>query len=253
MEISIAPLRIRAFQATRDPDGCAMFLREHRRVLEDFGISNVTTNEDHWMTDPDTYVIVAEDAELGMVGGVRIQFAKPGEPLPMEQAIGDLDPKVAISLARLLNNNNAELCGLWISNRYVRKGLPLLLGYASTSLTSQLGLSSLVCLVAHYTLHHPLRVGFRIMDEVGLGGTFTYPIPSIKAIALVADDLIAVDAVSEHHRKRILSLRMRPDQIATEQPTGSPVSVHYSLDLLKDQMLTNQYTEIERSRLHYSA
>ncbi len=252
MEVSIAPLQIHAFQAIRDPERCAQFLHEHRKVLADFGISHVTTNEDHWMNDPDTYVLVAEDPEYGMVGGVRIQIAKPGEPLPMEQAIGAMRPNVSQVLARL-GNRNAELCGLWIANRFVRRGLPLMLGYASTSVTSQLGLSSMVCLVAHYTLHHPLKVGFRIMEEVGLGGTFSYPIPSIKAIALVADDLITIDALAEHHRHRILSLRMRPNQITMEQAASGAVTVQYHLDLFQDQALTTQYSEIEHHRMRYSA
>lgn len=229
-------------------------LREHRKVLEDFGITNVSTNEESWMDDPYTYVIVAEHPELGMVGGVRIQLARPDVPLPMVHAVGRYDPRVRHELDRLnTSGKNAELCGLWNAHRYVRRGLPLLLGYASTALASQLGLNTMVCLIAHYTLHHALKVGFTVLDEVGDGGTFSYPIPSIKAIAMHVPDVISVEHAQSKHRQRVLSLRLRPDQIAEEEPMGKPMTVDYRLNLRQSIQEMDQFQGIIESRLRYSA
>ncbi len=254
MELNIAPLVIRAFQAPADPAGSAEFLREHRKVLEDFGITNVTTNEETWMQDPDTYVIVAEHPELGMVGGVRIQLARPDLELPMVHAVGKLDPHVTTVLERLaFEGRSAELCGLWNAHRYVGRGLPLLLGYASTSLASQLGLRTMVCLIAHYTLHHALKVGFTMLDEVGNGGTFSYPIPSIKAIALCLTDVIAVQDAHWDHRQRVISLRLRPEQIAQENPLDKAMTVDYRLNLNLDRQDIQYYQGILENRLRYSA
>ncbi|MFT3885673.1 MAG: hypothetical protein QM724_09650 [Flavobacteriales bacterium] len=254
MDLNISPLVITAFQAPSDPERCAEFLREHRKVLEDFGITNVTTNEETWMHDPDTYVIVAEHPELGMVGGVRIQLAHADQPLPMVHAVGKLDPSVHTVLDRLAaEGKNAELCGLWNAHRYVRRGLPLLLGYASAALASQLGLRTMVCLIAHYTLHHALKVGFTVLDEVGDGGTFSYPIPSIKAIALYVPDVIGAEHITSIHRRRVLSLRLRPDQITEEAPMGKPMTVDYRLNLRLSAQEVDQYKGIIETRLRYSA
>jgi hypothetical protein len=254
MDLSISPLVIRAFQAPSDPERCTEFLREHRKVLEDFGITNVATNEETWMHDPYTYVIVAEHPELGMVGGVRIQLAHDDAQLPMVSAVGKYDDRVHAELDRLAGEGkNAELCGLWNAHRYVRRGLPLLLGYASTALASQLGLRTMVCLIAHYTLHHALKVGFTVLDEVGDGGTFSYPIPSIKAIALYVPDVISVDQAQSGHRQRVISLRLRPDQIAEEQPMGKPMTVDYRLNLRQSAQEVDQYQGIIESRLRYIA
>ncbi|MCB0763476.1 MAG: hypothetical protein KDB84_02145, partial [Flavobacteriales bacterium] len=160
-------LVFRAFRAVDEPDTCATFIREHVRVLEDFGITNVTTNTESWTRDPNTYVIVAISDELGMVGGIRVQVARSGEPLPMEQALSKMDPAIIPSLAALLPEGNAEVCGLWNANRFAARGLPSLLAFAAVSLANQLGIRSMVCLVAHYTLRHALRVGFTVMGDVG--------------------------------------------------------------------------------------
>ena len=72
----IERITFKAFHAPDEPELCAEFLREHRRVLEDFGIANVTTNTADWTSDPDTYVIVAISEKQGMVGGIRVEVDK---------------------------------------------------------------------------------------------------------------------------------------------------------------------------------
>ncbi|MEZ4738192.1 MAG: hypothetical protein R2818_02285 [Flavobacteriales bacterium] len=76
-------LTFKAFRAISEPELCAEFLRQHRKVLEDFGIPNVTTNNDDWISDPDTYVIVAISDKEGMVGGIRVEIATDDRECPL--------------------------------------------------------------------------------------------------------------------------------------------------------------------------
>ncbi|HRH39008.1 MAG TPA: hypothetical protein PK760_11710, partial [Flavobacteriales bacterium] len=80
-------LTFKAFRATNEPELCAEFLRQHRKVLEDFGITNVTTNDDAWTKDPNTYVIVALADDASMVGGIRLEVDKGTRDLPIQSAL----------------------------------------------------------------------------------------------------------------------------------------------------------------------
>jgi hypothetical protein len=246
-------LTIRAFKAVDEPETCAQFIAQHRKVLEDFGIAHVNTNTDSWVTDPDVYVIIAEAPGQGMVGGLRLELANDLRRLPMVEALEKLDGRIGRSVSKWAEGGCAEICGLWNSNQYAGRGLPTLLGYAAVAIANQVGVRSLVCLIAHYTLRHALRVGFTIMEDIGEEGTFTYPIPSIKAIALVMPDAILLNHAQNRHRLPVLSLRMRPNQVRIEQPAHEPIMVHYALQL--DSLLIDMaaYQELNDYRLKYTA
>lgn len=246
-------LTFKAFRASDEPELCAEFLREHRKVLEDFGITNVTTNTAAWTKDPDTFVIVAISDRAGMVGGIRLEVDREGRHLPIHDALSRMDPNVHMALERLRHNGNAEVCGLWNANRYSAKGLPTLLAFAAVSLANQIGTRSLVCLVAHYTLRHALKAGFTIMEELGEGGTFTYPIPSIKAIAMVIPDAISLSAATSPYRHQLLSLRLRPEQRRTETLNGETTLLVYQLCIGCKVLDMSAYRAIESDRTNYAA
>lgn len=246
-------LTFKAFRAPDEPELCAEFLREHRKVLEDFGIPNVTTNTATWTTDPDIYVIVAISDRQGMVGGIRIEVDKVDRPLPIHEALIKLDPKIHMALEELRFAGNAEVCGLWNANRYSAKGLPTLLAFAAVSLANQIQLKTMVCLVAHYTLRHALKAGFSILEELGDGGTFTYPIPSIKAIAMVIPDVVTLGSATSPYRHQLLSLRLRPVQKRVEVFNGEPILLDYNLNIGGKLIDLKAYRSIEEDRSLYSA
>jgi hypothetical protein len=246
-------LTFKAFCAPDEPELCAEFLREHRKVLEDFGIPNVTTNTATWTTDPNTYVIVAISGSSGMVGGIRLQVDSGSLPLPIHAALIKLDPKVHMTLQELKTHGNAEVCGLWNANRYSSKGLPSMLAFAAVSLANQIGVHHLVCLVAHYTLRHALKVGFTIMEHLGDGGTFSYPIPSIKAIAMVIPDAISLGSATSHYRHQLFSLRLRPSQERVEIVNGEAVMLRYELCLNGKLVDLSSYRMIKEAREQFAA
>jgi hypothetical protein len=245
-------ISIKAFRAVDEQGLCAEFLRQHRKVLEDFGITNVTTNNDDWTKDPETYVIVAISDVEGMVGGIRIEIDHEGRELPIKSALFELDQRIERELKQLHTAGNAEICGLWNANNYSSKGLPTLLAFAAVSLANQLGIRSLVCLVAHYTLRHALKAGFTIMESIGDGGTFTYPIPSIKAIAMVIPDAISLGTAPHLYRQQLFSLRLRPSQERIDILNGKPVRLKYDLWLAGKVIELGAYKEVLNFRASFA-
>ena len=242
-------ISLKAFRAPDEPALCQEFLREHRRVLEDFGITNVSTNTDRWMSDPNAWIIVALHPTLGMVGGIRLQMAGENVPLPMEDAIAKLDPRVREELETLRESGNGEVCSLWNANRYGNMGIPVLLSQAVTAMASMVGARRMVCLVAHYTQRHPRRNGFLTMEGVGEKGCFSYPIPSIRAIAMVNNDTIVLPDATPEQRHLIYSIRLRPCQVRVETPGRMPIEVRYDMQLQRGVVDMYAYRSIQESHL----
>jgi hypothetical protein len=74
-----------------------------------------------------------------------------------------------------------------------------------------------------------LKVGFQILENVGDGGAFNYPVPRIKSFAMIIPDTILLEGSPTAHRERIISLRCRPIQERVESPAGIPFPVRYVL------------------------
>jgi hypothetical protein len=245
-------LTLKAFLAPDEPALCAEFISEHRKVLEDFGIGSVTTNTAAWTTDPDTYVIAAFSERSGMVGGIRVEVHREGKLLPIEEALIKLDPNVHHTLNRLGFGGNAEVCGLWNANRYGARGLPPMLAFAAVSLANQLKLKTMVCLASHYTLRHALKAGFTIIEELGNGGSFDYPIPNFKGIAMVIPDVLTLDTAPYPYRNQLLSLRLRPEQSRLEVLNGTPTMLDYHLRISGVPIDMWAYRSIVEDRSHYA-
>ncbi len=237
-------IRIKGFRATDDPGLCSEFLRQHRKVLEDFGIANVTTNTEYWTTDPDTYVITAISDRAGMVAGIRVEMDKHRRPLPIEEALHRLDPSISDVLSRMRPAGNGEVCGLWNANSHGSLGLPALLAFAAVSIANQIDARKLTCLVAHYTIRHALRAGFVHIEELGNNGTFVYPIPSIKAIAMAIPDALTLASAPSDIRKDLISLRLRPRQVRETVLGERPIRLEYDLNLHTGTPPQDQYMAI---------
>lgn len=147
----------------------------------------------------------------------------------------------------------AEICGLWNAHRFAGRGLPLLLSESAVALASQLNLRSMTCFVAHYTLRHARKVGFVPLEGIGDKGVFTYPIPTIRSIAMVIPDAFALTHASPRVREAIFSLRTRPVQSRLENPAGCVLQVNYLLHADNQQQDLQVFGEILQCRHRYSA
>jgi len=116
-----------AFYATNNRKVCDEFSEGHIKVLEDFGITNVTSNSDYWKEDPQMIVITCREKDTGiMVGGVRVELKRDGVELPLEKGVGYMDERVYSEVERTHQEGTCEICGLWTSRRAFGKGIAML-------------------------------------------------------------------------------------------------------------------------------
>lgn len=221
-------ITIRAFRAVDEPMTCQEFARQHADVLHAIGVDDVVKPDEDWMHDPDTVVFIAESDQLGMVGGFRLQRDKAGRPLPMERALKSIEPRISDTLERMRPEGNAEMTALWNAHRFAGRGVPMLLMSAMVAAAHQLPLRYLSILVAEYMGTYAARNGCARMP-IGNDGEFTYPVPGIRSYAMVIDELDVLPLARMEDRHRILSLRMRPEQVRVEKPKAFPLEVHYRL------------------------
>ena len=227
-------IRIKAYRAIDDLDLCMQYAREHRRVLESFNLTNLTTNNHDWAFNPDVYVVVAISEKNGhLLGGIRIQIANGKMNLPVEDAVSHFDPKI-IDLVQEYSDNGGtgEICGLWNSREEApNMGITLMLVIAGIAICSQLKITSLFTIVASYTLKIALQVGFKIEKGVGINGEFVYPNSNYVARVLSMDPH-SLEHTYQVFKNRILNLRENEvfDKIETT-PKGVEILVKYDLKL----------------------
>ena len=224
----------RSFRAIDDYETCVRFREGHVKVLSDYGITNITTNNDDWMFNPKVYVIVAED-NLGVVqGGIRVHIADKDHLLPVEEAIGEMDPKIFVMVREFSLSGTGELCGLWNSKAVAGLGISLLLIRAGISIVNQVNLSSLFTICADYTMPMVNRVGFIVEDQLGNKGEFIYPNENYIARVLRRMNAITLDTAQELDRIRILGLRDKPNQFFNEEGSKGLLEINYQLVIPKN-------------------
>lgn len=219
----------RAFRAVDEPETCARFLEGHVQVLSDYGITNITTNNARWMTNPLIYVVVAESPEGEILGGVRVHIADGKDPLPLEAAIGKIDSRVYGIINQYIETGTGELCGLWNSKKVAGLGLSLLLIRAGISIVTQIKLDSLFTICADYTMPMVRRVGFVVEDSIGDNGDFIYPNDSYIARVLRKMNAISLDTADVYDKDRIFDLRDHPNQVTIESGPKGELEIDYKL------------------------
>lgn len=221
---------LRTFRAIKEPDTCEKYLAGHVQVLKDYGITNITTNNRQWMEMPNVYGVVAiRDSDGEMVGGVRVHMADGVTPLPVEKAIGSMDPHIHTIINSYMEEGTGEICGLWNSKEVAGVGLSILLLRAGISIVNQIPLGSLFTICAEYTLPMVKSVGFTVEDSLGKTGEFVYPNENYIARVLRKMNAVTLDTATEYDKSRIIDLRDRPHQDTIEYGPKGELMVHYRL------------------------
>jgi len=230
-KLKLMYLKFRAFRAINDLDSCLKFAQEHRNVLRDYGITNITTNNESWMYNPNIYCVVAlSNTDNKVLGGVRIEISDENNFLPVELAVGKMDAAIHDIVKNFRDNGGiGELCALWNAQAVAGIGLSMLLIRAGVAATSQLRIATLISICADYTLKMFQRVGFIVDHSLGLNGEFPYPNEKYTARVLGIMNAIKLDNTNEFDKKRIESLRENPQQICTEQGTNQEITIDYNL------------------------
>ncbi len=223
----------RVFKAIDEPEACQRFIEGHRRVLEIYGITMITSNKALWTEHKNTYVILVESTEDGkVVGGARVQIADGVLLLPIEDAVGIVDKRIYEIVDTYRNESVAELCGLWNSREIAGYGIgSSFLTKTGIVLTKILNIKTLLGLAAPATIKMGLECGFEIERSLGNNGFFNYPKLDLVATAIIIKDVNNIESATEFSNNFIKDLyNNRTKQNIEKGPKGE-IKVKYNLTL----------------------
>lgn len=227
-------IHIRTFRAPDEPEACAKFIVGHKRLLELYGITQITSNRQDWVDDPKTVVILVEDKETKFVyGGARIQIKSDRYELPISNAIGKYDPKVYDMIDEdHQRGGTCELCGLWNSREVAGMGIGShVLARVGSVLAAKLPIVSLFVLCAPVTVRMGKRVGCVIETTLGNNGLFYYPKDDLVATAMRLRNPEDLSNADDSEREKILSLRDNPYQTIEERGPKGVYQLEYNLNI----------------------
>ena len=205
----IDKLYFKAYRAIDNRQICLKFVEGHTKVLEIFGITQITSANIDWVLNPNVYlVVVTTDNDDRILAGGRIQVAGGNFPLPIEDAVGYMDDRIYSMISEHKELVTGECCGLWNSWEVAGLGIgSIFLGRTCVAITEQLKMKSLFALCAPATYRNCIRTGFRVIDSIGNKGKFYYPKEDLTATALVIDDVSTLDNTFPDERNAIIELR----------------------------------------------
>lgn len=228
-------VKIRAFRAIEDYDSSMRFVNGHRKLLEAFGVKEVTSANVDWVHNPAVFVILVESMEGDKIyGGSRVHAAGGTQPLPIEEATGYMDNKIYSMVENLKKEGTGELCGLWNSREVAGLGIGAYFATrAGVTLSSMIGISSMFALCASYTVKFAMRVGCHIVNELGNNGTYYYPKSDLLATAVLLGDTAPLSLAVPEEREIMLELRKNPKQVKLEiNPLRkNEIEIHYDLKI----------------------
>jgi hypothetical protein len=233
----ITEVRIRAFRAVDDPLTCALFIDGHKRILENHGFKKVTSSNDEWVDVPSVFVLVVETLDGSrLFGGARIHAADGVHSLPIEHAVGELDPRIHDMVGTLAVDGTGEICGLWNSKEVAGLGIGAIFSSrAAVAIGTQLGLTSVLSLSSPVTVRFSEFQGGGVVTELGNNGTFYYPKINLLATVCCIRDIVDLPLCNSEERNRIMDLRKNPVQSTYEsypfRKDSPPIHITYDLVL----------------------
>jgi len=227
-------IQIRTFVAPNEPDTCLKFIEGHKKLLEIFGITKITSNRQDWMDDDKTVVIVVEDSETKNVyGGARLQMVSGKYQLPIEIALGRYDTGIFDMVNNdHLNGGTCELCGLWNSREIAGFGVgSYILARVGATVADQLPVRSIFVLCAPITVRMGRRVGAVVEATLGNQGLFYYPKEDLVATAMRLRNIYDLSTADEQEQVKIRSLRENLHQLIEEKGPKGSLMVEYNLKI----------------------
>ncbi len=225
-------LNILAFRATDNHELREQYHKGLEQILLHYGVSKVTSQSKDWFDDPDTWlvVVVSEDTKQ-VLGGARLQMAKQGMPLPMENAVGYKDSKVYDIVKDYREKGGvSELCGLWNSRKVAGMGLgSVFLGRACVALSPFANMKTVLALCAPSTKENCFRIGFELLDRLGTAGEFNYPKENLVATSVVIEDVENLPYCKEIDRNKIFELRNNTNLATKEDTPRGEIFIQYKL------------------------
>lgn len=227
-------IRIRTYRTVDEPETCKTYVKGHVQVLKDFGIENITSNNNEWINNPNIHCIIAYDNDDEMVGGIRIQIGDGVSPLPVEEAVGKMDSAIFDLIKHYhINGGIGELSGLWNSKKIKRVGVSMVLIRAAISIVNQLKFQTLTGICAEYSLKMFEQVGFVTDTSLGDEGKFIYPNDSYIARVVGILNSLSLATAEPFDREIMLNIRNQPVQSRIETGPKGEFEVNYNLNVKK--------------------
>jgi hypothetical protein len=221
-----------AEKATSNLENWKKYVDGHAQILRDFGIEILTSHGEEWILNPDVYLISIFNEEKKMVGGIKIHKANEIFPLPVENAIGYLEERIHGIINRSIADGAAEICGLWISQEYGRRGLAHFLTRVAIAVCEPLGIHTIFGISSPFTLNMFTSLGYEVMTNLGENGNFQYPTNQFISAAVMITDTFNLPLAHHKHREKIFDLRLNPIQTAMEDHIGVQTTINYNLSKL---------------------
>lgn len=229
-------IKIKAFKAIDNLDLCQQYSEKYAEVLRSYGINSKTMIDTSWYDNPNVYAIVAQDKNSGkMIGGARIEVKSPKYLLPVEEAVGEIDPNIYDFMRPDSSSRKVgELCRVWNVREVSGVGLSAIVivstvAEAGIVIAKRLQLKALSVLAAPWTLSLFKKVGFSVETSLGNNGTFNYPRPGLEATVMFLSDITDIKNAQEIERENIKSLRLNPRQIKAKQGLNGNLNVEFDL------------------------
>lgn len=239
MENLLKRVNVRVFRADKNKEDCLRFVEGHHKVLESYGVTQVTSANVEWMNEPYSYVILVEDAnEHRALGGARLQMYSGTTPLPIETAVSKLDERIYDVTRQQASNRTGEFCGAWNSKEVAGYGIgSIILGRVCVSIAERLKMGSLFALASPASLKLCQGVGFQVIRTLGINGIFYYPKEDLIATALLIDNLSGLPGAKEGEREKIISFRRNPVQTMCETGLRGTVEANYNLTISDEDII----------------
>lgn len=221
--------KIRAYQSCTDIETSLRYVEGHKKVLESYGVTKVTSANYNWVYDTNTYVIIVTSLDNEKIyGGCRVQIRGAQLPMPMEDAIAKVDPNIYQFMDKYGDVVAAEFCGLFNSKEVAGYGIgSMYLGRVGVAIASQIGVQYLLGLCSPATYRNCARVGFETIRELGENGRFYYPKEGLIATSVIIKDLVHLPLANFEEKEEILYLRSHPVQTKTENGPKGEMEIIY--------------------------
>lgn len=225
---------IKAYRAIDHPDICSEFESGQRKILESYGLTDMTTLRPTWIKNPNVWMVVA--TEVGnneIVGGVRVHVHTPDWPLPLQDALSIFEDSIDDYIEEFSPKKLGETSGLWNARSVYGRGLSPLLARCAVIVGGILGCERFFSIVSHYTLDLAVSLGF--VHEIVNGGEGWYPYPTekFKTYLTVIRDMDKLNCATPEQRKRILDVRENPSQEVVELSQKKHLKISYDLEVRK--------------------
>jgi hypothetical protein len=223
--------RLWAFRAIDEKELCDEYIKGHVKVLADYGISSITSNNKIWVENPFMYcVVIEDDVTKELLGGIRIQIADGISVLPVEKAIGNMDPRIYDLVKKYaFSGGVGELNGLWVSNKLKGVGIGPYLVRAAIASASQLNFVTMIGICGENTLQMFKNVGFLIENSLGKRGGFPYPSDDLTAHVVGILNAVSLESAAAFDKEIMVYLREKIISQRTEINNKYVSNISYNL------------------------